>query len=332
VILVVDDLPQNVRLLQAVLEPRGHEVAVASSGAEALEMLAGVDLVLLDVVMPGMDGYEVCRAIRADPATEFLPVVMITASGEQEKRRALDAGADDFIAKPFDHAELLARVRSLLRIKRYHDELERYTAGLRRFLPPEVADLVKADPSVLETHRREVAVLVCGLDGFAAFAETAAPEDVMAVLAEYHGAVGGLIDEAGATLSRLAADVVTVVLNDPVPIDEPARLAVTLALALRDRVWELGERWTRLGFSLSPALGLALGHATIGRIGSDRRWQYAPVGPAPLLAERLAEAATAGQILVSQRVEAAVEAITIETTMPLRGFPTPVRAFDLVGT
>ena len=119
-ILVVDDLPQNVRLLQAVLEPRGHEVAVASSGAEALEMLAGVDLVLLDVVMPGMDGYEVCRAIRADPATEFLPVVMITASGEQEKRRALDAGADDFIAKPFDHAELLARVRSLLRAQSFH--------------------------------------------------------------------------------------------------------------------------------------------------------------------------------------------------------------------
>ena len=113
------------RLLRAVLEPRGYAVAVATSGEEALERLAAgdIDLVLLDVVMPGMDGYEVCRRVRADPATAFLPVVMITASGEQEKRRAIEAGADDFVTKPFDQAELLARVRSLLRIKRYHDEM-----------------------------------------------------------------------------------------------------------------------------------------------------------------------------------------------------------------
>ena len=329
-ILVVDDLPQNVRLLEAVLTPRGYEVAVAASGDEALARLGegGVDLVLLDIVMPGMDGYEVCRAIRADPATAFLPVVMITASGEQEKKRALEAGADDFLAKPFDHAELLARVRSLLRIKRYHDEIERYTAGLRQFLPPQVAELVKADPSVLETHRREVAVVVCALHGFAAFAETAAPEDVMGVLSAYHSAV----DEAGGTLSRLAGDAVTIVLNDPLVIDDPAGEAVRLALTLRDAVWELGETWTRLGFALSPAIGVSVGHATIGRIGGDRRWEYAAVGPAPLLAERLSEVASAGQILVSQRVVAAVAGVvTSPMALALRGFEQPVAVWDLVG-
>lgn len=329
-ILVVDDLPQNVRLLQAVLEPRGYEVAVAGSGAEALERLRGgdIDLVLLDIVMPELDGYEVCRAIRADPASAFLPVVMITASGEQEKRRALEAGADDFVAKPFDHAELLARVRSLLRIKRYHDEIERYTAGLQRFLPPQVAELVKADPLVLESHRREVAVVVCALHGFAAFAETAAPEDVMRVLADYHAAV----EAAGGTLARLAGDAVTIVSGDPVPCADPAGEAVRLALGLRDRVWELGEGWTRLGFSLSPALGVALGHATLGRIGGERRWEYGAVGPAPLLAERLCEAAAAGQVLVSRRVEAAVSgAVTSPLEVPLRGFPQPVPAWDLLG-
>ncbi|MBE2319062.1 response regulator [Solirubrobacter sp. CPCC 204708] len=331
-ILVVDDLPQNVRLLEAVLAPRGYEVVSAASGEEALERLDGVDLVLLDVVMPGLDGYEVCRRIRADPDTAFLPVVMITASGEQEKKRALDAGADDFLTKPFDHAELLARVRSLVRLKRYHDEVDRYTAGLRRFLPPEVAELVKADPALLESHRREVAVLVCGLHGFPAFAETAAPEDVMDVLGEYHAALGDVIDAFSATLSRIAGDVVTVVLNDPVPCEDVAGTAVRLSLALRDRVWELGERWTRLGFELSPALGVALGHATIGRIGSDRRWQYAPVGPAPLLAERLAEAAGAGEVLISQRVEAGTEAVTSPLTLQLRGFTRPVAAYDLLGT
>ena len=109
-----------------------------------------IDLVLLDVMMPLMDGYEVCRRIRADPATAFLPVVMITASGEAEKRRGLDAGADDFVAKPFDQAELLARVRSLLRVKAYHDEIEAFNRGLRRFLPAQVVELVKGDPAVLD--------------------------------------------------------------------------------------------------------------------------------------------------------------------------------------
>jgi adenylate cyclase len=125
-VLVVDDLPQNIRLLEAILAPRGYRVASASSGREALERLAAepIDLVLLDILMPEMDGYEVCRALRADTATSFLPVVMITASGEQEKVAAIEAGADDFIAKPFDQAELLARVRSLLRIKQYHDTIE----------------------------------------------------------------------------------------------------------------------------------------------------------------------------------------------------------------
>jgi len=318
-ILVVDDIPQNVRLLRAVLEPRGYEVSSASSGAEALSVLAagGVDLVLLDIVMPEMDGYEVCRAIRADPSTAFLPVVMITASGEQEKRRALEAGADDFVTKPFESAELLARVRSLLRIKRYHD-------GLRRFLPPEVADLVAADPGVLESHRREVAVVSCGLHGFAEFAETASPEDVMAVLDAYHEALAAAVSASGGTLARLAADGVLVMFGDPLPVQDPARPAVRLALSLRDCVWGLAEGWTRLGFSLQPVCGVALGHATIGRIGSASRWEYAPVGPVPLLAERLRGTASPGQVLISQRVEAAVSSFAITSAAS-------ERVWDLLG-
>jgi CheY-like chemotaxis protein len=327
VILAVDDIPQNVRLLQAVLEPRGYSVVAASSGEEALRLLsAEIDLVLLDILMPGMDGYEVCRRIRADAATAFLPVVMITASGEQEKRRALEAGADDFVTKPFESAELLARVRSLLRIKRYHD-------GLRRFLPPEVANLVSEDASVLQSHRREIAVLSVALHGFSAFAESAAPEDVTGVLDAYHAALGALIMAAGGTLARLSADTLLVMFNDPLPCPEPALDAATLALSLRDAVWGLAEGWTRLGFDLQPSCGVALGHATIGRIGFERRWEYAPVGPVATLAERLCESASAGQVLVSQRVLAGVPSAIASSLgdLPLRGFSRPVPAWDLVG-
>ena len=131
-ILVVDDTPPNIKLLDAVLAPRGYEVAAATSGREALEKVATErpDLVLCDVVMPGMDGYEVCRRLRHDPATRLLPVVMITASGDAEKIKAIEAGADDFIPKPFNQAELLARVKSLLRIKEYQDTIQAQAAEL----------------------------------------------------------------------------------------------------------------------------------------------------------------------------------------------------------
>jgi signal transduction histidine kinase len=131
-ILVVDDVPKNVRLLEAVLIPNSYTVTTASTGPEALEKVRAElpDLVLLDIQMPGMDGYEVCRRLRADPATRFLPVVMITSSDSEVRVNALEADADDFIMKPFDQQELLARVRSLVRIKHYHDTIEAQAAEL----------------------------------------------------------------------------------------------------------------------------------------------------------------------------------------------------------
>ena len=292
-ILVVDDLEQNIRLLKAVLTPAGHRVTQARSGQEALDVLreTPVDLVLLDIVMPGIDGYEVCRRLRADEATRFLPIVMITASGDQEKVAAIDAGADDFIAKPFDRAELLARVRSLLRIKHYHDTIEAQAAQLadwnrqleqrveeqvaqldrvgrlRRFLSPQLADLVvsSGEEAFLESHRREITVVFCDLRGFTAFAETVEPEDVMQVLAEYHGALGDLVSRFEGTLERFAGDGLMVFFNDPLPCpDAPAR-AVQMAVAMRNRVDQLNERWTRMGYDLHFGVGIAQGHATLGQ-------------------------------------------------------------------
>ena len=361
-IVVVDDTPQNVKLLEAVLTGRGYEVVAASSGEEALEAVADgrADLMLLDIVMPGMDGYEVCRRLRADPSTAVLPVVMITASGEQEKVKAIEAGADDFIPKPFDQAELIARIRSLIRIKRYRDrietqaaELERWNAELerrvseqvdelgrvgrlKRFLAPQLVDLIvsSGDDSLLDSHRREITVVFCDLRGFTAFAESGEPEDVMTVLRTYHAALGKLIFDFEGTLERFTGDGLMVFFNDPVPCDDPPLRAVSMGVAMRDRVGELAADWQRLGHDLQFGVGIAQGFATIGRIGFEGRADYAAIGTVTNLAARLCDAASASQVLVSERVlvavEDAVEADPVDD-LPLKGFSKPIRVFNVLG-
>jgi class 3 adenylate cyclase len=357
-ILAVDDQPANLRLLDAVLSPRGYRVVRATSGEQALELLpsSGVDLVLLDIIMPGIDGYEVCRRIRRAPETAFLPVVMITASGHQEKTRAIEAGADDFVSKPFDQSELLARVASLARIKRYHDtiteqaaELAQWNAELetrvntqleelqrmnrlRRFLSPQVAELLinSGDDSLLGSHRREIVVVFCDLRGFTAFAESSEPEEVMGVLREYHAALGELIFRYEGTLERFTGDGLMVFFNDPIPLDDPTQRAVEMALAMRDRVAGLVEGWSRLGHDLGFGVGIAQGFATLGRIGYEGRFDYAAIGTVTNLAARLCGEADAGQVLVSQRVFGAVEAVAAGEpvgALELKGFSRPIRAF-----
>ena len=361
-ILVVDDLAQNVRLLEAVLSPKGFRVAAASSGEQALDVLSKEhpDVVVLDILMPGMDGYEVCRRIRQDPGTAFLPVIMITASGEEEKIRAIEAGADDFVSKPFDQAELLARVRSLVRIKRYHDTIEHQAdelAGwnreleqrvqdqieqlervsrLRRFLPAQLADLIisSGDESFLHGHRREITVVCCDLRGFTTFAETAEPEDVWEILGEYHGALGDLIDRFEGTLERFTGDGLVVFFNDPLPCDDAPLRSVRMALAMRQRVQELADGWKRRGYELAFGVGIAQGYATLGRIGFAGRFDYASVGSVTNLAARLCAEAAPWQILITQRVNAAAEDLVVSRLvgeLSLRGFSKPVRAFDVSG-
>lgn len=361
-ILAVDDLPQNLRLLDAVLSPRGYRVLTASSGEEALAMLptAGADLVLLDIVMPGLDGYEVCRRIRATEEFAYLPVVMITASGEQEKVRAIEAGADDFVSKPFDQGELLARVASLARIKRYHDTIERQAEELaawnvelearvdaqvaelervnrlRRFLSPQLVDVVldSGEDGVLASHRREIVVVFCDLRGFTSFAEASEPEEVMGVLAEYHRALGELIDRFDGTLERFTGDGLMVFFNDPLPVDDPAGRAVAMAVAMRERVAELAHGWSRQGNDLGFGIGIAQGYATLGRIGFEGRFDYAAIGSVTNLAARLCAVADAGQILVAQRVYSAAEGLATGEPvgeLDLRGFSRPIRAFAITG-
>lgn len=340
-LLAVDDKPENIRLLEAVLVSAGYEVFGVSSGEEALAKAheQSFDMILTDVVMPGMSGYELCRALRKDPATAFLPIVTITASGGEEKKEALDAGADDYVAKPFDKTELLARVRSLLRVKRYHDELqdaletvERQRAELSRFLSPQVAALITSEQGakMLEGHRRQITVVFSDLRGFTAFAETAEPEEVLGVLRDYHRAMGELIVNHRGTLEHFAGDGMMIFFNDPLPVEGHELQAVRMALAMRDRFDEMARAWRKRGYELGFGVGIATGYATLGRIGFEGRYDYGAIGNVVILAQRLSAEAKAGQILLSQRVHAAVEA-EAETTavgdLTLKGMTRPVPAF-----
>jgi adenylate cyclase len=359
-ILVVDDVVQNVRLLEAVLTPRGYDVVTATDGPRALSLVGSEqpDLVLLDVMMPEMDGYEVCRRIRASDETAVLPVIMVTASTD-EKAEAIEVGADDLIGKPFNHDELLARIRSLLRIKRYHDtikaqteellelnrtleervrtqvaELERVRT-LRRFLSPQLVDAIVSsdDGSILRSHRREVAMLFADIRGWTRFVDAVEPEELMQVLREFHDVIGGLVRRFDATVGFLEGDGVQLFFNDPVEVPDAALRAVRLGCALREEMAECIPRWRKRGHDLDVGVGIALGYATCGEVGFEGRSDYAAIGAVTNLASRLADEATGGQILIAQRLLAEVEDhVEVEPVgeFTLKGFQRPVPAFAVM--
>ena len=355
-ILIVDDNQANVKMLQTRLVADGYEVVTAADGEEGLaaarEQLP--DLILLDVMMPKLDGLEVCRRLRADSEFPFIPIILVTAMADSKDVIAgLEAGGDEYLTKPIDHAALAARVRSMLRIKGLHDKvealadevkqwnasLERRVAEqvaeierigrLRRFFSPQLAELIISggadDP--LKSHRREITVVYVDMRGFTAFAESAEPEEVMSVLREYHQATGKLIQEYEGTLEHFTGDGMTILFNDPVPVPNPAERAVRMALAIRECIRGMAEDWSRRGYELNVGIGIAQGYATIGAIGFDARWDYSAIGTVTNLAARLCGEAAGNQILVSQRVCAGVEAfvdLEPEEVLRLKGFHRPV--------
>ena len=360
-ILVVDDVPENVRLLEAVLVPRGYEVVTAHDGDAALDLVEAEepDLILLDVMMPGLDGYAVCTRLRANDDTAMLPVIMVTSSVGQEKTRAIEAGADDFIPKPFNHDELLTRVRSLLRIKRYHDTIKEQAAELaelnrtleqrvqaqvgelerlrrlRRFLSPQLADAVvsSGDETILRSHRRQVAMFFADLRGWTSFVDAVEPEELMRVLGEFHGAIGRLVKRFDATVGFLEGDGVQLFFNDPIEIPDAALRAVRTGCALREEMDLLMPVWSKRGYDLDFGVGIALGYATCGEVGFEGRSDYAAIGAVTNLAARLADEATGGQVLIEKRLYAEVEQdIEVEPAgeFALKGFRRPVAAFDVV--
>ena len=362
-ILVVDDIEKNARLLADVLTARGFTTRTALSGEAALALIEqrAPDLILLDVMMPGLSGYDVCRALRADTRHAMLPIVLVTAlDAATERARGLEAGADDFLSKPVNQAELLARVRSLLRIKLLYDQVQRQASELahwnrtleqrvaegvaqldrmgrlKRFFSPALAEAIvdggADDP--LKSHRREIAVVFLDLRGFTAFTETADPEEVMGVLREFHAAMGGLIVAHEGTLERFTGDGIMVFFNDPVLVSDPAARAVRMALQMQQRTADLAAGWKRRGYELQLGIGVAMGFATIGAIGFEGRIDYGAIGNVTNLAARLCGEAGGGQILAAPRVVAALgEAFVVEPAgeLTLKGLARSVQVARVLG-
>lgn len=368
-ILLVDDNPTNLDILETRLQRHGYELLKAVDGEEALAVAreSTPDLILLDVMMPKIDGFEVCRQLRADSSLPYMPIILVTAKGDSKDIVAgLDAGADEYLTKPIDQAALVARVRSILRAKALHDTVQEQAARLeaqaselqqwnqtleqrvqqqlteiervgrlRRFLSPQLADVVvsSGDERALDSHRRDVAVVFCDLRGFTAFAETAEPEEVMAVLADYHAAMGELIFRFEGTLERFLGDGLMVLFNDPLPCPDPAARAARMAAAMRDAATLVLDRWRKLGHELGFGVGIAKGYATLGRIGFEGRFDYGAIGTVPNLAARLCDEAKSGQILISRPVFAATEdLIEVEPMgeLTLKGFSRAAPAYNLV--
>jgi class 3 adenylate cyclase len=355
-ILVVDDNATNIKIVQTRLASEGYEIVTAGDGEAGLAAARELtpDLVLLDVMMPKMDGFEVCRRLREDAGLPLIPIILLTAMTETKDVVAgLEAGADEYLTKPIDHQALVARVRSMLRLKAAHDRAEALAAEvrlwnakleervanqvaelerigrLRRFFSPQLAEAILSgthDP--LQSHRRDITVVFCDLRGFTAFAELAEPEEVMGVLREYHAATGELVLRYEGTLERFTGDGMMIFFNDPVPVADAGERAVRMALAIRDRVGEMIRGWSGRGYELSHGIGIAQGYATLGAIGFEGRWDYGAIGTVTNLAARLCAEAGPHEILAAQRVVAGLPGL-VDAEAPqaanLRGFHRPVQ-------
>ncbi len=341
-ILIVDDNEQNLELLEAMLIPQGYHVVAATDGIEALERVVEVrpDLIVLDIMMPRMDGFEVARRLRSQEETRAIPILMLTALREiSDKIRGLEAGADDFLSKPFNRVELLARVRSLLRIKQLHDELQAKNAllerVLNRYVSEEITRQILSDPEQqlrLGGQKCTVSVLFADIRGFTSFAEHRDATEVVDALNSIFNALVPLVFHYGGTLDKFLGDAIMAFYGAPIPSENDPERAVRTAWEMRLTFSQLQNQFPQLQ-ELSIGFGICTGEAVVGNVGSEQRMDYTVIGNTPNTAKRLQEAASHGQILIDaatyEAVAFFVEAREIAPLL-LKGRSEPVRAYEVL--
>lgn len=343
-VLIVDDVASNLLILEAILG-REYDLLVSMTGEEALRIAAAKqpDLIVLDIKLPDLDGYEVCRRLKADGATRAIPVIFCTALDEvDDERRGFEVGAVDYVTKPLSEAVVQARVRAHLALSQHSrmlastvhaqsDQLARL-GRLRSFFSPKLVDsiLTSGSEAALESHRREITAVRCDLRGFAVFNEAAEPEEVMSFLGEYHAILGRVIDAYDGVLVRFSGESALVIFNDPVPSENHAAMALEMALALREAFAPLAATWRERGQSVGLSIGVALGFATLGAIGFPGRWDYGVIGRVADLAGRLAANAEAGRILLDPKAVARIgptAGMRKIGPLTLEGFGAPIDAW-----
>ena len=338
-ILIVDDDPDNRALLSAYLVAEGHVVVEADTGEKALDVIAQgrVALVLLDVMLPGLSGFDVCRRIKREPKTSGTPVIMVTALGDTQSRtRAFESDADEFLAKPVFGPELIARVRSILRLRRVQldkeaaqlaletEKRDRLQALFERYMSKNVVEhllaLPDAEREALLHHRRRVecAVMFTDVRGFTAMAEALPPDDVVRILNEHLNSLTEIAHRHQGTVFNMTGDGLLIGFGVPIAQKEPCRSAVDAAVAMQRGFRGFANSvQQRHQINIGLGIGISYGPVIMGNVGSDRFAAFTIIGDTVNIAARIQEQAEAGSVMVTQPVRQAVPDVP-ETRAPAR--------------
>lgn len=340
-ILIVDDTETNIDILLDTLGD-DYEVSVATDGETALELVAEnpPDLILLDIMMPGMDGYEVCRRLKSDEKYKKIPIIFITAMSEvTDETKGFEIGAVDYITKPISPAIVMSRVANHLSLKAAHHQLELLSTKLGKYLSPQVyKSIFEGKKEVrLETSRKKLTVFFSDIVGFTSRTDSMESEDLTFILNHYLDYMSNIVFKHGGTLDKFVGDAILVFFGDPESkgIKQDAEACVAMALEMREGLSELSQEWLKHGIE-SPfqvRMGIATGFCTVGNFGSADRMDYTIIGNQVNLASRLESSAEPNQILISQDTWSLVKPkfhCSRKDPVRVKGFDQPVPVFEVV--
>jgi len=355
-ILVVDDNPQNVQIMKARLSTQDYDIIEAFDGEQALKKVEeqDPDLILLDVMMPKMDGFQVCQKLKSDDKTKLIPIIIVSArAGTEDILKGLELGADEYLPKPYEHVELLARVKNMLKLRIAQKDLQELNntleekvrkqvalleseKRLERYLNPQVVDMIMkgGELSKMMNSRKLLTLFVSDINNFSGISERTEPEDVVALLNNYFSSMSDIVFKYGGTLDKFLGDGLLVFFGDPMPYEDHAQRAINMALEMKEKVEELRKDWKAAGHDLDITVGINTGFATVGNMGSEKRLEYTVIGNQVNLAFRLCAEAKPGQIVISQRTYSLVEkdfAIEKIGDVTVKGIITPVTIYNVTG-